>query len=145
LWSSWREKAQALLRAPVSPPSPRQSSWYRAPDRSELVRILLWEGEVETAWQEAQTGGCSKDLWMQLAAAREQDHPEDSLLIYRRRIEPLIEPVTNGNYDEPIRLIAKVGELLKRLGREQEFRDYVQHIRTTYKRKRNLMKLLDTL
>ena len=52
-------------------------------------------------------------------------HPEDPLLIYRRRIEPLIEPVTNGNYDAPIRLIAKVGELLKRMDREKEFRDYV--------------------
>jgi hypothetical protein len=34
------------------------------------VRVLLWEGEDEAAWHEAQTGGCSDDLWLRLADRR---------------------------------------------------------------------------
>jgi hypothetical protein len=31
-------------------------------DRSELVRIFLWEKDVDSAWREAKSGGCSSDL-----------------------------------------------------------------------------------
>lgn len=59
-------------------------------DHSELVRIFLWEGNVEAAWREAKEGGCSNELWLELATGREENHPEDSLSIYEARIEPLI-------------------------------------------------------
>jgi uncharacterized Zn finger protein len=109
------------------------------------VRILLWEGDVEAAWREAKDGGCSNDLWLELAARREQDHPADSLYVYEARIEPLIQRTNNAVYQEAYELLVKVRALMQRLGREQEFDEYLELLRIEYKRKRNFMKLLDRL
>lgn len=112
-------------------------------DHSELVQIFLWEGEVEVAWREAKEGGCSNELWLELAAGREEDHPEDALSIYEARIEPLIQQTNNKAYKEAYELLLKVRSLMRRLGREQEFDEYLEVLRAEYKRKRNFMKLLD--
>jgi uncharacterized Zn finger protein len=107
------------------------------------VRVFLWEGEVEAAWREAKEGGCSNELWLELAARREEDHAEDSLSIYEARIEPLIEQTNNAAYQKAYELLLKVRALMQRLGREQEFDEYLELLRMEYKRKRNFMKLLD--
>jgi uncharacterized Zn finger protein len=107
------------------------------------VRILLWEGDVEDAWREAKEGGCSNELWLELAARREEDHPEEALSIYEARIEPLIERTNNKAYQEAYELLLKVRALMRTLGREQEFDEYMELLRAEYKRKRNFMKLLD--
>ncbi len=112
-------------------------------DHSELVRIFPWEGDVETAWREAKEGGCSNDLWLELAARREDAHPEDALSVYEARIEPLIQRTNNSAYQRAYELLLKVRRLMQRLGREQEFDEYLELLRAEYKRKRNFMKLLD--
>jgi uncharacterized Zn finger protein len=87
-WKSWREKALEYLREHIgrakSESQKDRWAWYREADHSELVRIFLWEKNVETAWREAQEGGCSDDLWLELAAKRDKEHPEDALPIYQR-------------------------------------------------------------
>lgn len=98
---------------------------------------------MEAAWREAKEGGCSNDLWLELAAGREEDHPEDALSVYEVRIEPLIEWTNNKAYQEAYELLLKVRTLMQRLGREQEFDEYLELLRAEYKRKRNFMKLLD--
>jgi hypothetical protein len=74
---------------------------------------------------------------------REEDHPEDALSIYEARIEPLIQQTNNKAYKEAYELLLKVRSLMRRLGREQEFDEYLEVLRAEYKRKRNFMKLLD--
>ena len=44
----------------------------------KLVEIYLYEKNSEAAWREAQEGGCSDALWLQLADARQQDDPADA-------------------------------------------------------------------
>ncbi len=112
-------------------------------DHSELVRIFLWEGDIEAAWREAQEGGCSEKLWLELAARREEEHPEEALAVYEGKIELLIEQTNNAAYEEAYELLAKMGALMGRLDRETEFEEYLELIRTEYKRKRNFMKLLE--
>lgn len=144
-WDEWRPKALAFLREQIAAEKarPNQFPFFGRVDNSELVRILLWEGREDDAWQEAQEGGCAEGLWLELAGKREKDHPEDALAVYRARIEPLVEPTTNGDYAEPVRLLLRVRRLMTRLGRQDEFARDVRHLRTTYKRKRNFLKLLD--
>ena len=144
-WETWREKALAFVREDVAKrkEESRRSYLSLPVDHSELVRIFLWEGEVEAAWREAKEGGCSNELWLELAAGREEDHPEDSLSVYEARIEPLIERTNNKAYQEAYELLLKVCSLMRRLGREQEFDEYLELLRMEYKRKRNFMKLLD--
>lgn len=72
------------------------------------MEIVLWEGNVDQAWQTAQEGGCRPDLWMTLVAAREADHPADALSIYQPAIEPLMNETNNDAYVRAMNLMLKV-------------------------------------
>lgn len=142
-WPEWRERALAVVRAQIEKlPSHSSSRLVRPTDHSALVEIFFWEGEDEAAWQEAQQGGCRANLWLELAGRREKDHPQDALQVYRARIDPLVEQTT-GDYTEPVRLLLRIRALAHRLGQDADFAADIQGLRTTYKRKRNLLKLLD--
>jgi uncharacterized Zn finger protein len=121
------------------------NSWaaYRNADHSELARIFLWEKDIETAWREAQAGGCSNSLWLELAAKREKEYPEDVLPIYQRQVESTLGRKNNEAYEEALGHLRKMRELTVRLGRESEFTDFLNKLRTAHKAKRNFMKLLD--
>jgi uncharacterized Zn finger protein len=146
-WELWREKALEYLRERIgrakSESQKDRWAWYRKADHSELVRIFLWEKDVEAAWREAQEGGCSNDLWLELATKRDKDHPEDALPIYQRQIEPTLDLKNNEAYAETISLLRKVRELMVRLERKDEFTNYLDKVRAAHKPKRNFMKLLD--
>jgi uncharacterized Zn finger protein len=162
-WDSWRDRAINYIRQQFEPPAApqpdrnsrisrkpaqvRQVAW-KPPrlfgiGRSILVEIFLWEGEDELAWQEAQTGGCSKSLWFQLAERRQQDHPADALPIYYNEIEPLIQQTNNAAYTDAVSLLKKVHDLMVRLKQQHEFNDFVDYLRQTYKAKRNFIALLN--
>ncbi len=144
-WERWRTQALDFLREDiVRKKRESKSSYLSFPvDHSNLVEILLWEGNVEEAWREAKEGGCSDRLWLDLAARREEDHPEDSLAIYQEKIEPLVNQTDNKAYRRAYELLLKVRTLMRCLGRQAEFDEYVELLRLEYKRKRNFMKLLD--
>ena len=144
-WGHWRKKALEHLRKDVVKRKEESKRSYPSlpVDHSELVRIFLWDGDIEAAWREAQEGGCSEKLWLELAARREEEHPEEALAVYEGKIEPLIEQTNNAAYEEAYELLAKMGALMRRLDRETEFEEYLELIRTEYKRKRNFMKLLE--
>ena len=48
-------------------------------------------------------------------------------------------------YREVVRLIKKIRELMKGLGKDKEFAEYVSSLKVKYQRKRNFMKLLNRL
>lgn len=66
-----REHALGLLRrrADEAREEARRRSFgvARNRDSSELVRILLWEDELESAWRQAESGGCREELCFELA------------------------------------------------------------------------------
>jgi len=82
---------------------------------------------------------------MRLAKLREKDHPGDAIDVYQAQVEPLVQRTNNTAYVEAIRLIKKIGQLTKGLGKEGEFAEYVGSLKTEFKAKRNFMKLLDRL
>jgi hypothetical protein len=147
-WVERREHALKLLRAQlvrkVKEPTRRYPGW-QAPDHSELVRIFLWEGDTDAAWQEAQTGGCSAELWLQLAQRRREHNPADALQVSQTQVDPTIERKNNDAYQEAIRHVREIQALLSSLGREEEFPIYVADLRARHHRKRNLVKLIDEL
>jgi uncharacterized Zn finger protein len=104
---------------------------------------LHWEKDTEQAWQEANDGGCSDDLWMRLASLREKQHPEDALPIYQRQLEATIDEKNNDAYREAVTLLRKVQRLMSRCDKQQPFAAYLTAVRTTHKPKRNFIKLLD--
>jgi uncharacterized Zn finger protein len=146
-WPVWRDKALSYLReriAKAKSGAERNRWWLTArADHSELVRVFLWEKDIEAAWHEAKSGGCSGDLWLQIAAKREKDHPEDALAVYQQQIEPTLARTNNEAYGEAIGLLRKIHGLLARPGREAEFRRYLESVRVRFKAKRNFLKLLE--
>lgn len=146
VWEVWRDRALEFLRshantrARAGRPVRR---WEPPADRSTLVEVFLWEGDVDAAWAEAKAGGCSDRLWMELAAAREADHPEDAFPLYQDEVERRIGQKDKQAYAGAVELMGKVQELMDRTGRGAEFPVYVEAVRMAHKPKRNLMKLLD--
>lgn len=146
-WSTWRDKALEHIRA-TSRKRRRESSKHSAfgmghGDHSTLVEILLWEKKPEAAWEEAQAGGCSNRLWMNLARLREKQHPADAIEIYQRQVEPTIAGMSNEGYREAVTLIDQIGKLMRHVGRGKDFPAYVSSIRDVHRRKRNFIALLD--
>jgi len=145
-WPEWRERAIALIREQIAEEKKivNKDPWSRSPlsDNTVLVRILMWEGDADAAWEEAQAGGCSGDLLMELARRREEDHPEDAVPVYQQAVQPIIQRKNNHAYGEAVALIRKIGKLMKRLGKEDEFTEYVQLVSKTHKPKRNFIAML---
>lgn len=154
-WGAWRTKALDCLRQAAGPAGaaaggpprvhgmPSLPAWGWEAGRSEVVRALLWEGDADVAWEEAVAGGCSVPLWMEVAAARAIDHPDDAPPIYRQQVERSIDQKNKRGYAEAVELWRTVGELMDRLDRGDEFPAYLATIRAAHKQKRNLVKLLD--
>jgi uncharacterized Zn finger protein len=147
-WPAWREKALAHLRGVIEKELQEEKTakshwhWPGHADNSRLVEVLLWEKRYDEAWQEASAGGCSSSLWLRVAATREEKHPADAVPIYKEMIAPVLK-ANNGAYEEAVKLLRKIRELMCRLDRVSEFEDYLTAIRVEYKRKRNFIKLLE--
>lgn len=145
-WKEWRPKAIGFLRQRIAKAKVTHTGrWAGSPpeDHSELVRILLWEKELEAAWREAKAGGCSPALWMQLAERREKTHPAEALPIYQRLIEPTLGPTNKEAYGRAVALVRKVQGLMGRLGKKKEFGRYLESVRTANRQKRHFIKMLD--
>ena len=144
-WAPWREKAFTHLRERIKQGqrTAKKKGWGSAPDHSALVEILLDEGKVDEAWEEARGGGCHGRLWMQLAAAREKQHPADALHVYQERLTPTLAKGGATAYREAVDLLKKVRKLFGRLERKAEFATYCGEVRQAHRQKRSLLRLLD--
>lgn len=148
LWADRHDKALALLRSRIGtkrqPTKGAPPRWPTpGPDSSTLVEVLLYDGDGEQAWVEAQAAGCRRDLWQQLAALREKEHPLDAIPIWQEEIERQIDAKNNQAYASAVDLIIRVGRLMKSARREADFPPYTATLRTRHKPKRNLMKMFD--
>ncbi len=149
LWPAWHDKALELLRARIGqgqrkPARGRVTRWPApGPDSSTLIEVLLVDGDVETAWADASTAGCRRDLWLELARRREEEHPLEAIPIWQAEVERLIDAKKNQAYAEAVELIARVGRLMRAADQKADFTPYVAKLRATHKPKRNLMKLFD--
>ncbi len=143
-WSFWRGKALDVVRAQIdrAKRNARDRRWAVA-DHSVLVEIFLWEKDFESAWREAQVGGCYDSLWRTLAAWREKDHPLDATPIYWKDVESALQRMGNESYREAVRLLRKIRALMQRVGQEDKFTRELTALRAAHKAKRNFLKLLD--
>jgi uncharacterized Zn finger protein len=137
LWQDRHEQALTLLRDRIG----SKSRDRYGPGNSALVAVLLLDGNTEHAWIEAQAGGCRRDQWLELARLREDEHPDDALPIWRDEVDRQIGAMNNQSYADAVETIERVGRLMSAAGRGDLFAPYVNGVRETHGRKRNLMKL----
>jgi uncharacterized Zn finger protein len=148
-WPEWRERALAEIRRRIAKAKyesrgQARHRWMRPnEDHSPLVEIYLYERDIEAAWREAQAGGCSDSLWLQLAAKREEEHPADAAPIYLKQAEAAVATTRNGRYEDSVGLLVKAAAVMKRMGQSAEFVRNLEALRTKYKIKRNFIKLLE--
>ena len=144
----WRDKALAHIRTGLDeePPAPsgKHTIWRLPPaDGTVLVEIFLYEEDVATAWREAQSRGCASRLWLELAGRREKTHPADAIAIYRKHVDDLLRQTGNPVYEQAVNYLDKIRNLHQGADGKAAFQAYLQDLRNTQKRKRNLMKMLD--
>lgn len=148
-WPEWRERALAEIRLRIGKAKEKargqtRPRWMQGDDNhSVLVQIFLYERKAEDAWREARDGGCSDSLWLQLGGIREKEHPEDAAAIYLKYGEAGVAATRNGQYDDPVDLLAKAAAVMKRLDRSPEFVSQLESLRAKYKIKRNFIKLVE--
>lgn len=134
-WDDWHTRAVDRLR--------RDTTKRGGCDATELVRVLLGEGEADAAWSEANRAGVAARLWLELAAARERDHPSDAIPIYQDDVEATIGAKNNDAYRAAVERLDHIAVLMTAAGQPETFAPYVAQVRTRHKPKRNLMKLFD--
>lgn len=150
-WEEYRNKVMKLL---VSDAEKRQrsaktaySSWgnyqHRPDNASLLVKILLHEKEFIEALGYAQKYGCIKSLWLELADKIVATHTQASISIYQEQIAELIKQTNNSSYNDAIKLITKLQEFYEEYDDGKNFFLYIETLKSEFKAKRNMMKLLE--
>ncbi len=146
IWPAQRERALAKLAEVTASEAAATSRWKpkpSMPNYSLRVSIALWEKDLDAAWTAAHQGICDRNLLVTLAGKLESVRSEDAISLYRRVVPPIVEQTNNSAYEEAIKLIRKVGALMKMQKQSRQFGDYLAELRVQFKPKRNFIKLLD--
>ncbi len=142
------QRARALIKVDevIAREAATTSRWKpksSTPNYSLRMQIALWEDDLDAAWSAAHDGICDRSLLITLAGKLESARPGDAVIIYRRVVPPIVEQTNNTAYDEAIKLIRKIGGLMKTQKQLPQFGDYLAELRVQFKPKRNFIKLLD--
>ncbi|WP_332758120.1 SWIM zinc finger family protein [Streptomyces sp. MT206] len=134
-WSPEREQALTLLRADAE----------RAGTHGGrvLVDVLLDDEDLDAAWQAAGEFGAHDGQWLALADHSRPTRPADALSVYLRLAARLTRETGNRTYEQLVSLLLSIRTCHRHLGTPDDFTAYVTDLRTTQKRKRNLMRLMD--
>jgi len=139
----WRQRALDHVRHYIAQDKKRGGTYFRKPDHSLLVEIFLHEKEVESAWKEADAGGCNTGLWLSLGEKLGKNDPLRAASCWQRLVEPIINRKKNDAYAEAVRMMLTIGQWMAEADKEAAFQQWIQEIRLNHRPKRNLMKLMD--
>lgn len=120
----------------------RTKSRPGAESGSELVAILLFEGEIDDAFLAAQSYGCRADLSLTIARAIERTRPADAIALYQPEILRHIGRKTRGAYESAVALLSRVKKLYVASEDVAGWDEYITLIGTTHRAKTSLMAML---
>lgn len=145
-WPAQRARALIKVDEVIAREAAATSRWKlqaSTPNHSLRMQIALWEDDLDAAWSAAHGGICNWSLLITLAGKLESTRPGDAVSLYRRVVPLIVEQTNNTAYDEAIKLIRRVGGLMKAQKQQSQFGDYLAELRVQFKPKRNFIKLLD--
>jgi uncharacterized Zn finger protein len=120
------------------------------PQVATLIEIALAEKRPADAlhWYDSQKGRngpaffCSED---RLAQAVAQHAPERAAALWQRLAERHIALVNPAAYREAVGFLKKLQKLRAEQGQKEQFREYIQVLRDSHRRKKRLVEWLDRL
>lgn len=146
VWSEQRNRALAWVAEVITREANKTSHWKPTPSQpnySLRMEIALWEKDFDAAWTAAHQGICDRGLLIELAGKIESTRTADAINLYRRAVPLIVKQTNNSAYEEAIKLIRRVGGLMKIENQSRQFDDYLVELRAQFKPKRNFIKLLD--
>jgi hypothetical protein len=145
----WRERVFEYLRQRLAesakPPTRKKrpgAGIGKSEDNSESVRIWLAEGEVEEALRAAKARDCADDLWLKMAALRIRIDPAEALAIYQRLIRKSLSRKDRYSAEQARKLLRKTQRLMRRLGREKEYEEFVVELGREFTSQRNFASVI---
>lgn len=138
-WPRWRQRALDLLRDQAGEPG-------REGDFETLTEILLWESDVEGAWQVARDHTVTGELLLRTARERAATHPADAIPALLRLADEEITDKTKrrrGGYSRAAYLLAEAQVLAERSGGLEGFQRHMAALRAAHKAKSALRVCLD--
>ena len=140
VWAEEREAAMALLHEDLAKQGPK-AQYGMGP---VLIDILVLEREYETAWELARESG-SEPQRLKLAALIRADKPAEAMAVYDRALAPLRTQTGDDIYRREVELLQGIRACHAHLSTEPAFATYLSEFRKQQRRKRNLMRLLDSV
>lgn len=141
----WRGRCLGVLESRVgeSPSDGVRRALGVTSPPAVLVEVLLFEGDVEAAWQAAGEHGAPDRLWLDLARARAKEHPLEVIPVYERAAAREIDRKDNAGYRRAVEHLGRVRTLAAAARSPDVFDHVLSQVRTVHKAKRNLMAMLD--
>ena len=134
-----------LVSAEEAPNGKRLPNW-QPPVRSALVAIHLRQKEAEKAWKAFCGGPVDIRLWDKVAAVRGKTHPEEAVALYKKLLPHVVTAGTrSAQYGEAFEIVKAIQELRAAQKQDALFGQELAELRTTWKAKRNFVKLLARL
>ncbi|HTJ71281.1 MAG TPA: SWIM zinc finger family protein [Actinospica sp.] len=140
LWPDERDSAMALLHEDLAKQSPK-AQFGMGP---VLIDILVLEGDYDSAWELARKAG-SEPQRLKLAALIRADKPAEALDVYQEALAPLRPQSGEEAYRREVELLQAIRACHAQLGTLDAFATYLAAFRKDQRRKRNLMRLLDSV
>ncbi|MDT3441466.1 DUF6880 family protein [Pseudofrankia sp. BMG5.37] len=133
-WDQWRARAVELLERPAASGPWPAGEVHAGQGNTQLVDVLLWEGDPEAAWAAAERGGCDRGAWLRLARARAATHPVASIPILVREIDQARSGASDRRaYAAVARLVRELGTWHQRAGTEDAYRAYALRLRQDHR------------
>ena len=134
-----------LACAEEAPNAKRLPSW-QPPIRTAIVAIHLRQKEATKAWEAFCGGAVDMRLWDKVAAMRGKTQPEDAIILYKNLLPRVVNAGTRGaQYGEALEIVKAIQGLRAAQKQDVLFRQELAELRTTWRAKRNFIKLLATL
>ncbi len=143
-WPQRRQAALELLRAqPIADAARPGPSWAEPPGHSILVEVLMWEGDIDAAWQAARHGGCTRRLWLDVARARAGQHPADAISVLQQEILRAIKGAKRPAYHVAAELGQELRGYAERADVAAEFTMWIRKVRADNTRRHALQNEFD--
>jgi len=130
-WPVERDAARAVLRAR---------------DVRAFVDALLGDGDAQLAWEVAQattTEQLGSDLWLRLGESREAANPADTVEVYERVADQILEKTDRRAYAAAVRLLKRARDAAEAADDLASFNQHIAKLREQHRRRPTMIAILD--